>query len=228
MRDRVTQAGAQSRAERLAALLEERMRDADWPAGTPLGTLESLREESGLSRPTVSEAVRLLRDRGLVVIKPGRGGGLFVAEGTPVVRLRHTLLTVAEEPSAVLEAIELRDHLESLIDVAAARHRDADDVADLRRLVDAMGAATDWPSFMTANWSIHRRIAEICPNAMARAVYVGTLGHLSDASSQYADGADAEAYRARRHQVHADLVDAIASGDEDRVLDAVAHHHRSD
>lgn len=228
-----------SRAEQLAAELADRIRDQGLGAGTALGTLDELREHSRLARPTVSEAVRLLRDRGLVEIRPGRGGGLFVAESTPVVRLRRTLLTVAEEPGAARDAIELRDHLELLVDLGAAGHHDADDIADLRSLVRTMGSAPDWSGFMTANWALHRRIAALCPNTMAAAVYVGTLGHLADASASLAgDGGvhggvhgeedrdeDAAAYRRHRQQVHVELVEAVASGHRTRVRSAVARHN---
>lgn len=213
-----------SRAEQLAAAVEHRVREDGLAAGSSLGTIDDLQQLSGYSRPTVSEAVRLLRDRGVVRIKPGRGGGLFVAECGPVVRLRRTLLSVEEEPTTVVEAIELRDHLELLIDLGAARCRSEQDIAHLRELVAEMGVATSWQTFMNANWALHRRIATISPNAMARAVYVGTLGHISASSASYADVADSADYRAQRHRVHVDLVEAIASGDEERVRAAVAAH----
>ncbi|MCK2212353.1 FCD domain-containing protein [Actinomadura sp. ATCC 31491] len=218
--------GARTRAEQLAALLDDRIRTRALAPGDPVGTLESLRAETGLAYATVSEAVRLLRDRGVLEIRPGRGGGLFVAERGPVVRLRHTLLSVAEEPGTVADAIELRDHLEELVDVGAARHRTGRDVADLRGLLRRLRAAPDWDGFMRANWALHERIAAISPNAMARAVYTGTLGHLGAASSRFDDDpAAAAGYRAERYQVHADLVEAIAGGDEDAVRAAVARHN---
>src|SRR4051794_13333201 len=217
--------GVRTRAEQLAAALDERIRAGGLAAGEPVGTLESLRAESGFAYATVSEAVRLLRDRGVLDIRPGRGGGLFVADRGPVVRLRHTLLSVAEEPGTVADAIELRDHLEVLIDVGAARHRTQEDVADLRRLLRQMHAAPDWDVFLHANWALHERIAAISPNAMARAVYTSTLGHLHAASSRFDDDAAAVAYRTDRHQVHVDLVNAIADGCEGAVRAVVARHN---
>ncbi len=220
--------GVRSRADLLAAAIDERIRANKLTPGSAIGTLEGIRTETGLAKATVSEAVRLLRDRGVVDIRPGRGGGLFVAERTPVVRLRHTLLSVVEEPSAVLDAIQLRDHLESLIDLGAARSRNAEDIADLRVLLAEMRRAADWNSFMSANWALHERIARICPNAMARGVYIGTLGHLSTSSARLADDESASAaYRAQRYAVHAELVEAIASGRNDSVLRAVARHNTS-
>ncbi|MBA2951216.1 FadR/GntR family transcriptional regulator [Streptomyces himalayensis] len=214
-----------TRAEQLAAALESRIRGLN--PGSPVGTIEEIRQESGLARATVSEAVRLLRDRGVIVIRPGRGGGLFVADQSPVVRLRHTLLGVAGEPGTVADAIELRNHLEELIAVGAARCRGEDDLPPLRSCLDDMEAAPDWDAFMRANWALHERIAQLCPNAMARAVYRGTLGHLTSSTARAADR-DADAYRARRLRIHADLVEAIAAGDEDAVRAAVARHNHTD
>ncbi|MFC7573067.1 GntR family transcriptional regulator [Klenkia terrae] len=65
--------GVRTRAEQLAADLGERLATAS--PGDPVGTIESLRAETGYAYSTVSEAVRLLRDRGLLQIRPGRGVG---------------------------------------------------------------------------------------------------------------------------------------------------------
>src|ERR671932_541546 len=215
-----------TRAEQLAAALDARIRSRGLAAGEPVGTLDSLRAETGLGYATVSEAVRLLRDRGVLEIRPGRGGGLFVADGGPVVRLRHTLLSVVEEPRTVADAIELRDHIEVLIDVGAARHRTDRDVAELRDQLQRMRTAPDWDGFMCANWALHERIAAISPNEMARAVYTSTLGHLNAASSRVDENdPGAVDYRTGRYQVHVDLVEAIADGDESAVRAAVARHN---
>jgi GntR family transcriptional regulator, transcriptional repressor for pyruvate dehydrogenase complex len=221
----VTGQRARTRAEHLAAALDDRIRSRGLTAGDPVGTLDSLRAETGFAYATVSEAVRLLRDRGVLEIRPGRGGGLFVADRGPVVRLRHTLLSVAEEPRTVAEAVELRDHLEVLIDVGAARRRTERDVTDLRSLLQQMRTAPDWDAFMHANWALHERIARISPNSMARAVYTGTLGHLNGASSRFDDDPAFVDYHTQRHRVHVDLVEAIASGDEPAVRAVAARHN---
>ena len=151
-----------------------------------------------------------------------------MAEPGPFVRLRHTLLSVADSPIAIADAIELRDHLEVLVDVGAARCRSRGDVADLRACLVQMGAAEDWNAFMHANWALHERIAAICPNAMARAVYTGTLGHMSTSWAWFAENpSSAAAYRAERYDVHVALVDAIDSQDEEQVRSAVARHSTS-
>jgi hypothetical protein len=65
---------------------------------------------------------------------------------------------------------------------------------------------------------------------MARAVYIGTLGHLTSATTSGVAGhprAELE-YQRQRYQVHVDLIDAIAATDEPAVLNAVRRHNTSD
>ena len=220
-------ATSRSRADLLADLIGDRIVNDGLEPGAAVGTLDELREQSGFARATVSEAVRLLRDRGVIEIRPGRGGGLFVANSSPVVRLRRTLLSIQEEPHTVRDAIDLREHLEAMIDVSAARCSSRTDVDDLRECLREMKIAKTWPEFMRGNWALHERIAMICPNAMARAVYIGTLGHLTASTTSGVEGdprAELE-YQRERYQVHVDLIDAIAASDEPAVLDAVRRHN---
>jgi len=205
-------------------MLDERIRNGEYAHGESIGTLESLRAETGFAYATVSEAVRLLRDRGLLEIRQGRGGGLFAVEAGPVVRMRHTLLGVADNPTAVADAIELREHLELLIDVAAARHRCDTDISELRELLAAMAAAQTDEQFIRANWALHERIALICPNEMARSVYIGTLGHMA-ATAPRIDDRNARKYRRERLRIHRNLVEAIASGSVAKVRNVVADHN---
>lgn len=218
-----------TRAEALALRLEEQIARNGLAPGDWVGTLDEIRAETGLARATVSEAVRLLRERGILEIRPGRGGGLFIAQPNPVIRLRHTLLTVRDAPASVLDAIALREALEELINRDAARHRNQTDIADLKKLLARLRRALKNPeAFMRANWSLHERIAEISANTMASAVYKGTLGYLSASSSQiHSDGPAAGGYWNGRYLIHEELVTAIINGDEDAVVEAVRKHNTS-
>ncbi|MFJ2620297.1 FadR/GntR family transcriptional regulator [Glutamicibacter sp. NPDC087344] len=218
-----------SRAEELALSIQENIRQRQLAPGEMVSTLQEIRSQTGLARSTVSEAVRLLRERGLLEIRPGRGGGLFLAQPTPVVKLRHTLLTVADGTTATKDAIELRETLELFIAVQAARHRTDDDTLRLHRSLEAMREVQqDWEAFMQANWALHRDIAAICPNEMARAVYLSTLGYLQQSTAPaLVDGSTATGteYRRRRVAVHERLVEAIISGREAQLADIVLEHN---
>lgn len=218
---------AQTRAEALAANIAQMIIDRGLKAGDWVGTMDELREQTGFARSTVSEAVRLLADRGNIEIRPGRGGGLFVANLSPVVRLRHTLLTVREQPTTVADAIAVRDALESLVDTDAARHRRAEDIVALRTLLTQLKNATnDVDTFMRANWALHERIAEITANHMARAVYLSMTACIKDLSAHADSETSADGpYYEHRVAIHTELVEAIIAGDVPRTIKAVEQHH---
>jgi DNA-binding FadR family transcriptional regulator len=218
-----------TRAEQLVAAVERRIAEEALPAGAFVGTRESLRLESGLAKSTVNEAVRLLAERGLVAVRPGRGGGLFVAEQSAVVRLRHTLLSVPAGSSAVADVIEVRDALEPLVAATAARHCTSADAAILRghaRRLRETSRAGDDPEFLAVNWSLHEAIARIGPNEYLQAVYLGTLRPISgtSTSARLESRVDKVRYLRERAEVHAELVEAIIAGDLPRVAAAVSAH----
>jgi DNA-binding FadR family transcriptional regulator len=218
-----------TRASQLVAAVERRIADESLPPGAFLGTRESLRQESGLAKATVNEALRLLSERGLVTVRPGRGGGLFVAEENPVVRLRHTLLSARNGDSTMADVIEVRDVLEPLVAVVASRHCTEDDAFRLRGYIGQLREAArtaDDKRFLAVDWSLHEAIARIGPNEYLRAVYLGTLQPISDASANARlDGqVDKVAYLWSRAEIHSELVEAVLSGDEDRIFAAVVSH----
>lgn len=218
-----------TRAESLAARMEEQILREGMAPGDWAGTLDEVRAQTGMARATVSEAVRILRDRGILEIRPGRGGGLFIAAPNPVVRLRDTLLTVRDAPASVLDAIALREALEELISRDAARHRTQSDISDLERLLLVLQRSLKNPdAFMRANWALHERIADITPNLMASAVYKGTLGYLSSSSTAFGtDDPAAERHWKGRYRVHEVLIRAIFEGDEKAAAEAARRHNKA-
>jgi GntR family transcriptional repressor for pyruvate dehydrogenase complex len=218
-----------SRAETLASRLEESMIADNKQPGDFIGTLAELQASTGFARATVSEAVRLLRERGVMEIRPGRDGGLFVAETSPVIKLRHTLLTVRHSATSVADAIVVREALEEVLILDAAAHRRDSDIADLRALMSALRVTNSSPEkFMTTNWMLHARIAEITPNALAKALYLGILDFIKSETSQVApDDTEWSANFDNRIAIHEQLVEAIASGSITEARKAVDVHNRT-
>ncbi|MDJ0396430.1 FCD domain-containing protein [Rhodococcus sp. G-MC3] len=217
----------QARAQQLATAIEQSIVERQLVAGDRIATMDELREQTGYGRSTIGETARLLSERGTVEVRPGRGGGLFVATVNAVVRLRRTLLTVANGATSVADAIAVRESLEELIALEAARHRTDADIADLEEALAHMeSCCSDWTAFMASNWALHERIAAIAPNGLARAVYVGTIRCVAELTvhAESEPQIDAEDYLASRAAVHAELVHAIVDGDEDRTRLAVEAH----
>jgi DNA-binding FadR family transcriptional regulator len=97
-------------------------------------------ERYAVSRSTVREAIRTLEAQHLVVTTRGTTGGTFVAEPEPR-RLEGDLhaalgLLAAAERVTVAQIVEIRQLLEAPAAALAAVRRTADQLADLRELVD--------------------------------------------------------------------------------------------
>lgn len=215
-----------TRAQALASAIEQSIVDDTLEAGDRLGTLEEWRQRSGFARATVNEAMRLLVDRGIAEVRPGRGGGIFVAPDGAVVRLRHTLLNVRGEASTVADAIVIREALEPLVVLDAARSRTPSQMRAVRSKLRGLEKCTSNHSdFIRANWALHEAIAHITPNEMLRTMYLATLDVIcTNATGATSDLAQAENYRKQRVQVHQELVDAIDSGNLERVSLAIVEH----
>ena len=215
-----------TRAQQLASEIEQSIIERNLQSGDRIANMDELKEQSGYARSTIGETARLLAERGTVDVRPGRGGGLFVATTNPVVHLRRTLLLVPQGSPPVADAIAVREALEELIALDATRHRARQDIADLRVEMKNMKAhSDDWAAFMVANWSLHERIADITHNDLARGVYVGTIRCVAELSVRPdAEAVDADKYLNLRVKVHQQLVDAIISGDQDRTREAVGAH----
>ena len=218
-----------TRAHVLASEIEKQILDREFQPGQMIGTLEDLKIRSGFARPTVAEAVRLLTDRGLAEIRPGRGGGVFATASSPMVRIRHTLLAVTDAPTSVAEAVAVREALEVLIDVDAAKHRTTADITEMKKLLKRLTVASvnGTAPFLRANWDLHERIALITPNQPASALYLSMTRFVREhaiGATHDEDPSSAAAWLQIRVEIHSELVAAIISGDVPRVKAAVDTH----
>lgn len=91
-----------------------------------------------VSRTTVREAVAILVEEGLIEIKRGRGGGLFVCDlGISASQTRRALKRHRDE---ILKVFEFRIVVESACAEFAATRRTASDIRELRRIHGSMSA----------------------------------------------------------------------------------------
>jgi DNA-binding FadR family transcriptional regulator len=171
--------GTVTRAELAAQRIAERARTA--APGARLGTKSELRQLCGVSVGTFNEALRLLQSRGVVAVRPGPRGGLFVAEQSPIVRLGNSVLALDADAASVADAVRIRDALDPLVTIDAVDHSSPAAVARYREQVAAMRAATetlDAVGFLRANWRLHALIAEVNPQMLYPLSYGRRIGVL--------------------------------------------------
>ena len=197
--------------------------------GDRLGTKDELRSACGVSVGSFNEALRVVQARGIVTVRSGPGGGLFVGQPSPAVRLGNSLLALDDDAASVAEAVRLRNALDPLLVEDALEHASAHDVSALRAELGQMEVASadgDTLAFVRANWALHARIAQISPSAILKSFYLNLLeiieSHLL--AVQPVEDEPLPEYIESRYLLHADLVDAIAAH-ETRALDLIHEHN---
>ena len=211
-----------SRAESVARELQREISEGR-ERGEHLGTKDELRDQFGVAVATMNEAIRLLETRGIVVTRPGPGGGVFVAGDAARMAFSHMVLGFTSGGTPYVECLEIRDALELLICRHAARNHRAQDIRALNKILDQMAADTADPSvYFEANWALHRKIATLCDNTLLRTFYLSLLDVLEGSIQQAKIGKfDGKGFL----RVHRDLVAAIDKG-EGPQLDAAVDRHR--
>lgn len=129
------------KAETVAARIEEMIAASHLPPGHRLGSKDDLRLQARVAVATMNETIRLLQARGVVEARPGPGGGVFVAQQTPLVRLGNKFLALQGGTLAVADAILVRDTLDVPLSEDAARYCSSADAQELRLLMKSLQAA---------------------------------------------------------------------------------------
>lgn len=213
-----------SLAAELVRRLENLVIDGSLPPGHRLGTKSELRQQLGVAYGTLNEVIRALQLRGLVELRPGPGGGIFVAQDIRSVRLRHGIFRTSSDARSVQEALAVRNALEPLVLAEAARARTEGDVEALRGLLEKMAASRGNPDgFLSANWALHRQIAQSGGNGLLTAIYCYLLDHLV-AAAEEAETVLSPKDADDTLRLHARLVEAVASGDSRRAQRAGQRH----
>ena len=122
--------------EEAAEQIADRVREGELLRGDKLPAERELALIMEISRPTLREAVRILVEAGVLEVRRGPGGGMFVASDVvPVELIRQRSSTRLGEIAAVLEARRLIEP--GVAQLAAVRASD-EDFAALERTIEVM------------------------------------------------------------------------------------------
>jgi DNA-binding FadR family transcriptional regulator len=193
--------------------------------GDRLGTKKELCARLGIANGTLNEAIRLLQERGLITLRPGPKGGIFVARADPVARLGHTLQPLRAEPDVVADAVEVQESLQTLAALDALRHRTSEHVTALVKHRELLQTSVgDDQEFSDALAGLHELIATIGINQVLQAVYRGILAYLKENHTPDTQPPRSPQERRRLLRHHLQLVDAVVDQDEEacrRALSAI-------
>ena len=122
--------------EEAAEQIADRVRSGELRVGDKLPAERDLATQMEISRPTLREAVRVLVDAGLIEVRRGPGGGMFVAtDVVPVDLVRRVTELRLGEAAGVLEARRIIEP--QVARLAHARATD-EDLQPLERTIELM------------------------------------------------------------------------------------------
>ncbi len=202
--------------EWIRSVIEQRITDGHLEPGDRIGLKSELQAEFRVAGPTLDQALKLLANDGLVSLRRGPKGGVFVAQSQPVLRLGTKQLW-ARNAQSLGENIELREALTSLLGVSAARATDRDpkDLAELDVIAGHLDNAEISFDTQRVIWKGHRLLLKLADSATLRLIYQNLLD-AAEALIIDVDFPDTgpEASRERRRiEAHANLFHAVVDGD---------------
>ena len=191
-------------------------------AGDRLSTEAELVERFGVSRTVIREATRLLVQRGLVTVSPGRGTTVAPVNGSVIAEQYGLLLRLGG--GSFEQLMELRLALEVEMAALAAARRTPEQLAGLNEINQRLQAADPSGSeFLTADLAFHEGIADASGNPFFGLVMRPVNTFLADTYST-GEGYPSEAGKTVRE--HLEIARAIEAGDPARARFAAEDHLR--
>jgi DNA-binding FadR family transcriptional regulator len=202
--------------------IAEAIRAGDLHAGDRLPSERTLAAQMRISRPTLREAIRVLADSGIVEVKSGPGGGMFVSSDlVPAALIERQSELRISEISGVLEARRL---LEPRVAQLAALYATEHDFDAMQRTIDLQRECPDdRERFIQLDHRFHLAIARATQNATVVSLMRSLLRSLEIARDMAIRG---EHEPENAIAIHEHTLQAIMGGDPD-VIEAAMDEHLS-
>jgi GntR family transcriptional repressor for pyruvate dehydrogenase complex len=166
--------------EQIVQQIEESVLNGTLKPGDQLPAERELAQRLGVSRTAVREAVKALREKGLVEAYSGRG--TFVTDGTTqAARQSFDLMVKIGQQEGAPHLAELRLILEPGIAALAAVRAKEEDLTALRETVAVMDRAQDDPeAYIEADLDFHLALAETVANPLILSLIDSIVGLLRE------------------------------------------------
>jgi len=177
------------RFQNIVEEIEGAVLGGDLKPGDQLPPEMELKEMFGTGRGTVREALRVLEEKGLIVIRAGASGGAFVQEADPAKLTEHLDLLVQ---SKSISASHIKEFREAVEPVAASLAAGRVDRAGADRLNAVFASAEkslgegDADGFLKGDVAVHVAIAGLTGNPLLIAVLRMVHEQVLDTSEEYA------------------------------------------
>ena len=205
--------------------IADKIRTGDIHPGDRLPSERELAAQMRISRPTVREAVKALAEAGVLEVRRGQTGGIFVrSELVPRDVLRSTWEVRVGEVSGVLEARRL---LEPRVAQLAAAHAGEQDFSAMQKTIERQRelVGPDFLKhedlFLQLDMAFHLGIARATGNSTVVALMRSLLGKLEVARDMAMHAPTVPEWTI---DIHERTLDAIRSADFD-LIDVVMDEH---
>jgi DNA-binding FadR family transcriptional regulator len=216
--------GRSSRAEVVAADIEHEILSARLPVGSHLGRRSELMDRFGISPTVMNETLRILRDRDLVAVRPGPGGGITVASAPPQVRTGALDLWFQPSNPHPLDLFEARLYPEFGLTKAAFERASAGDISAMRTAMVTMRAAEDARAFFDAVLAFHGVVAAAAHIPVLEGMHQLVVTSIKAVLTKVAFVESHEHRLAASLDIHDDIVAAIAVHDQGAFIEALNRH----
>lgn len=191
--------------------------------GAALPPERDLVSQTGLSRGSVREALRILETEGLVSTRPGRQGGSVARQPGDESLARYIGMFVEGRGITLMSLLQTREAVEPSLAFLAAQNRTEEELAELLRLTRSVeDAYDDVPGYLAENVKWHCAIAGASHNELLRAfmVAISSMVYKASAIEDFAT----EEVRKVVLKAHRRIFDAIAARDAEAARRRMTRH----
>lgn len=207
----------------LARELRRRILSGAFPPGTSLPTERDMVAQTGLSRSSVREALRILETERLVTTKPGRFGGSVAHQPGDESLDRSLSLFVHGRGISLLALMQTRQAVEPSLAALAAEHRTEQELQQLVVTTERVEAAfADVPLFLRENVNWHLAIAVASHNDLLRSILASIANMVYKATA--VENFATDEVRKQVMQAHRRILDGIAAKDAETARRRMARH----
>lgn len=209
--------------EQIVKQIEDSIERGELKEGDQLPAERELALQFGVSRTAVREAVKALREKGLVEAYPGRGT-FITSETSNSIRLTFDRMIKSGPRDGTLHLVEVREILEPEIAALAAKRVTQETLDELREAIGIMdGAKTDPDSYIEADLDFHLALAEAAANPLILSLIDSIVGVLRE---QRLSIFKVEGGPERGQYHHKRILEAVENHDSSGARDAMRAHLR--
>lgn len=211
--------------EQIAEQIEKRILDGELKSGDRLPTERDLAEQFHASRTAVREAMKILAQKGLIEMRPGRG--TIVIDGVHEAMQNSIGLAMKlklGEVGGSDNLVEVREILETEIAALAAARATEKEIAAMREAIMMMDASlNDADTFIAADNHFHEALAQATQNTLILILVKSIVNPLSEQRKQIFT-VEGGPQRGQMH--HKRILESVVKRDPEAARAAMRSHLR--